>query len=74
MFYFSFADDFGWDERMKVVTQLADLFSCMHENKIAFGFVNPHYIMIDKVSLNTWWSFISFGYLKIFLADFLIHV
>lgn len=59
---------------MKVVTQLADLFSCMHENKISFGFVNPHYIMIDKAGLNTWWSFISFGYLKIFLADFLIHV
>ncbi|XP_049415196.1 probable serine/threonine-protein kinase PBL18 [Solanum stenotomum] len=42
------ADDFGWDDRMKVATQLADLFSWLHEKGIAFGYVSDSCIMIDE--------------------------
>ncbi|PHT75275.1 hypothetical protein T459_18797 [Capsicum annuum] len=47
-------DDFGWDKRMKVATQLADLFSWLHMNGIAVGSVTTSCIMIDDVSLNPW--------------------
>lgn len=53
MFSLTFVDDFGWVERMKVATQLADLYSCLHENNIALDRLIPANIMIDKVSLNT---------------------
>ncbi|WMV36412.1 hypothetical protein MTR67_029797 [Solanum verrucosum] len=42
------SDDFGWVERMKVATQLADLYSCLHENNIALDRLIPANIMIDK--------------------------
>ncbi|KAM3336943.1 hypothetical protein P3S68_032643 [Capsicum galapagoense] len=40
-------DDFGWDKRMKLATQLADLFSWLHMNGIAVGSVTTSCIMID---------------------------
>ncbi|PHT75276.1 hypothetical protein T459_18798 [Capsicum annuum] len=43
-------DDFGWDKRMKVATQLADLFSWLHKNGIAVGSVTADCIMIDDSS------------------------
>ncbi|XP_006343597.1 probable receptor-like protein kinase At5g56460 isoform X2 [Solanum tuberosum] len=42
------SDDFGWVERMKVATQLADLYSCLHENNIALDRLIPANIKIDK--------------------------
>lgn len=48
LFSLSFVDDFGWVERMKVATQLADLYSCLHENNIALDRLIPANIMIDK--------------------------
>ncbi|KAM3344201.1 putative protein isoform X1 [Capsicum galapagoense] len=45
-------DDFGWDKRLKVATQLADLFSWLHMNGIAVGSVTTACIMIDDVNLN----------------------
>lgn len=42
------SDDFGWDQRMKVATQLADLFAWLHEKGIAVGSVTSSCIMIDE--------------------------
>uniref|UniRef100_M1AUZ5 Protein kinase domain-containing protein n=1 Tax=Solanum tuberosum TaxID=4113 RepID=M1AUZ5_SOLTU len=42
------ADDFGWDKRMNVATQLADLLAWLHKNKIAVGSIIASCIMIDK--------------------------
>ncbi|KAL3373187.1 hypothetical protein AABB24_005268 [Solanum stoloniferum] len=42
------ADDFGWDKRMNVATQLADLLAWLHKNKIAVGSITASCIMIDK--------------------------
>ncbi|KAM3267271.1 hypothetical protein P3S67_032535 [Capsicum chacoense] len=54
-------DDFGWDKRMKVATQLADLFSWLHKNGIAVGSVTADCIMIDdEVNIKVF----DFGYLS----------
>ncbi|KAG5615840.1 hypothetical protein H5410_015664 [Solanum commersonii] len=42
------ADDFGWDKRMNVATQLADLLAWLHKKKIAVGSIIASCIMIDK--------------------------
>ncbi|CAN4113561.1 unnamed protein product [Withania somnifera] len=42
------SDDFGWDQRMKVATQLADLFAWLHEKGTAVGCVTSSCIMIDE--------------------------
>ncbi|KAG5585100.1 hypothetical protein H5410_045534 [Solanum commersonii] len=42
------ANQFGWDGRMKVATQLASLFMWFHERRYAFGTVRQKDIMIDK--------------------------
>ncbi|KAF3683666.1 putative metal tolerance protein 4-like [Capsicum annuum] len=55
------ADDFGWDKRMKVATQLADLFSWLHKNGIAVGSVTADCIMIDdEVNIKVF----DFGYVS----------
>ncbi|PHU11070.1 hypothetical protein BC332_18000 [Capsicum chinense] len=52
-------NDFGWDKRMKVATQLADLFSWLHKNGIAVGSVTADCIMIDdEVNIKVF----DFGY------------
>ncbi|KAM3220827.1 hypothetical protein P3L10_020095 [Capsicum annuum] len=54
-------DDFGWDKRMKVATQLADLFSWLHKNGIAVGSVTADCIMIDdEVNIKVF----DFGYVS----------
>lgn len=55
--------DFGWHERMKVVTQFASLFAWLHERQFAFGCVDPSTIMIDK----------DFN-IKVFDFGFLTHI
>ncbi|MCD7471106.1 hypothetical protein HAX54_011393 [Datura stramonium] len=45
-------DNFGWDEQMKVSTQLAVLLAWLHEKRIAVGSVTAACIMMDDVSLN----------------------
>jgi len=56
-FLFLVSDDFGWNDRMKVATQLADLFSWLHDKGTAVGCVTASCIMIDEVSLmNSWLS------------------
>ncbi|XP_075086508.1 putative serine/threonine-protein kinase PBL18 [Nicotiana tabacum] len=40
--------DFGWDDRMKVATQLTSLFTWLHERQFASGGMEPSSIMIDK--------------------------
>nr|XP_033510164.1 probable serine/threonine-protein kinase PBL18 [Nicotiana tomentosiformis] len=42
--------DFGWDDRMKVATQLASLFTWLHERQFASGGMEPSSIMIDKAT------------------------
>nr|XP_016440561.1 PREDICTED: wall-associated receptor kinase-like 8 isoform X1 [Nicotiana tabacum] len=42
------ADDFGWEKRINVATQLADLLTWLHKKKIAVGSVTASCIMIDK--------------------------
>ncbi|XP_009592539.1 probable serine/threonine-protein kinase PBL16 [Nicotiana tomentosiformis] len=42
------ADDFGWDDRIKVATQLADLLAWLHEKIVAVGSVIASCIMIDE--------------------------
>ncbi|KAG5593761.1 hypothetical protein H5410_034993 [Solanum commersonii] len=42
------SDDFGWNDRMKVATQLADLFSWLHDKGTAVGCVTASCIMIDE--------------------------
>ncbi|XP_009592541.1 putative serine/threonine-protein kinase PBL18 [Nicotiana tabacum] len=42
------ADDFGWDDRIKVATQLADLLAWLHEKSVAVGSVTASCIMIDE--------------------------
>ncbi|XP_060172159.1 uncharacterized protein LOC132603225 [Lycium barbarum] len=41
-------DDFGWDLRINVATQLADLLSWLHEKRIAVGSIIASCIMIDE--------------------------
>lgn len=41
-------DNFGWDKRINVATQLADLLAWLHKKKIAVGSIFPSSIMIDK--------------------------
>uniref|UniRef100_M1AL94 Serine-threonine/tyrosine-protein kinase catalytic domain-containing protein n=1 Tax=Solanum tuberosum TaxID=4113 RepID=M1AL94_SOLTU len=54
------ADDFGWDKRMNVATQLADLLAWLHKKKIAVGSIIASCIMIDKeVNINVF----DFGYI-----------
>ncbi|KAH0654780.1 hypothetical protein KY285_029662 [Solanum tuberosum] len=55
------SDDFGWNDRMKVATQLADLFSWLHDKGTAVGCVTASCIMIDEeVNLKV----IDFGYVS----------
>ncbi|XP_047254090.1 LEAF RUST 10 DISEASE-RESISTANCE LOCUS RECEPTOR-LIKE PROTEIN KINASE-like 1.4 isoform X2 [Capsicum annuum] len=54
-------DDFGWDKRLKVATQLADLFSWLHMNGIAVGSVTTACILIDD-ELNI--KVFDFGYVS----------
>ncbi|XP_059285721.1 wall-associated receptor kinase-like 8 [Lycium ferocissimum] len=42
------ADHFGWDNRINVATQLADLFAWFHGKRIAIGSVTPSCVMIDE--------------------------
>ncbi|MCE3050258.1 hypothetical protein HAX54_046761 [Datura stramonium] len=46
------ADSFGWDERLKVETQLVELLAWLNEKRIAVGSVTAACIMMDGVSLN----------------------
>ncbi|XP_049407614.1 wall-associated receptor kinase-like 3 isoform X2 [Solanum stenotomum] len=41
-------NQFGWNARMRVATQLASLFAWFHERRYAFGTVRPKDIMIDN--------------------------
>ncbi|OIS96928.1 hypothetical protein A4A49_60604 [Nicotiana attenuata] len=43
------ADDFEWDDRIKVATQLADLLAWLHEKRVAVGSVIASCVMIDEV-------------------------
>ncbi|KAH0637935.1 hypothetical protein KY289_037850 [Solanum tuberosum] len=45
---YSSGNQFGWNARMKVATQLASLFAWFHERRYAFGTVRPKDIMIDN--------------------------
>ncbi|KAF3626743.1 hypothetical protein FXO37_30227 [Capsicum annuum] len=47
--YAELNNDFGWDKRLKVATQLADLFSWLHMNGIAVGSINSN--LYDKFSV-----------------------
>ncbi|XP_019255750.1 PREDICTED: probable receptor-like protein kinase At5g56460 isoform X1 [Nicotiana attenuata] len=42
------ADDFEWDDRIKVATQLADLLAWLHEKRVAVGSVIASCVMIDE--------------------------
>ncbi|XP_059287857.1 LEAF RUST 10 DISEASE-RESISTANCE LOCUS RECEPTOR-LIKE PROTEIN KINASE-like 1.2 [Lycium ferocissimum] len=42
------ADDFGWDNRINVAIQLADLFAWLHEKGVVVGGINVSCIMIDE--------------------------
>ncbi|XP_047271057.1 LEAF RUST 10 DISEASE-RESISTANCE LOCUS RECEPTOR-LIKE PROTEIN KINASE-like 1.3 isoform X4 [Capsicum annuum] len=54
-------DDFGWDKRIKVAIQLADLLSWLHKNGIAVGSVTIECIMIDdEVNIKVF----DFGYVS----------
>lgn len=41
-------DDFGWDKRINVATQLAGLYECLHKHRISVGSLNAICILIDK--------------------------
>ncbi|KAG5577074.1 hypothetical protein H5410_057208 [Solanum commersonii] len=41
-------ENFRWEDRMKVATQLASLFTWLHEKRFAIGRMEPSAIMIDK--------------------------
>ncbi|KAH0776556.1 hypothetical protein KY290_007967 [Solanum tuberosum] len=41
-------ESFRWKDRMKVATQLASLFTWLHEKQFAIGRMEPSSIMIDK--------------------------
>ncbi|CAN4113253.1 unnamed protein product [Withania somnifera] len=41
-------DNFGWDKRINVATQLADLLAWLHRKKIAVGSITASSIMIDE--------------------------
>ncbi|KAL3324687.1 hypothetical protein AABB24_038679 [Solanum stoloniferum] len=41
-------ESFRWEDRMKVATQLASLFTWLHEKQFAIGRMEPSSIMIDK--------------------------
>ncbi|XP_049380438.1 probable receptor-like protein kinase At1g80640 [Solanum stenotomum] len=41
-------ESFRWEDRMKVATQLASLFTWLHEKRFAIGRMEPSAIMIDK--------------------------
>ncbi|OIS96929.1 hypothetical protein A4A49_10156 [Nicotiana attenuata] len=57
------ADDFGWDDRIKVATQLADLLAWLHEKRVAVGSVIASCIMIDEVEFETLVAFSHFSFL-----------
>lgn len=62
IFFISFScssDDFGWEKRINVATQLADLLTWLHKKKIAVGSVTASCIMIDKVEFKPFIVFLT---------------
>ncbi|XP_070011123.1 probable serine/threonine-protein kinase PBL18 [Nicotiana sylvestris] len=49
--------DFGWDDRMKVATQLASLFTWLHERQFAFNLVLRYYLQDFNIKV------LDFGFL-----------
>ncbi|KAK4374902.1 hypothetical protein RND71_005579 [Anisodus tanguticus] len=59
------ADHFGWDDRINVATQLADLFAWFHGKRIAIGSVTPSCLMIDEVEFEPLVVFSTFYFSSI---------
>ncbi|KAG5577463.1 hypothetical protein H5410_057597 [Solanum commersonii] len=50
-------ESFRWEDRMKVATQLASLFTWLHEKQFVIGRMEPSSIMIDKAKTSIYGSY-----------------